>query len=194
MYKKASYLLGAAAFVLLTGCGGNEYEKVIRENLKGLQSQNLNQVMATIDRQSPAYESTKQQVTELIKGYNLEFKIESMDVFEAPSNEKQQAEKSKTENQDALGVTEELAGMITEADRDKAMEERRRKELEESQRPLIAKVKVVQVTKKKKDNISKFTDNRITVVHTLYKYPSDEKPAWKIFSSEITAGENLPAS
>lgn len=194
MLKKATSLLGIAAFVLLTGCGGNEIEKVVRENLKGLQEQNVDKVMATIDRQSPVYDATKEQVIQLIKDYNLEFKVESLDIIEQPSNEKQQVEKVKTETEDALGVTEELAGMITEADRNKALEEKRKKELEESKKPLVARVKVVQITRQKKSNINKFTDNRVQVIHTLHKYPMDEKPAWKIYSSDIRSVNFLPSN
>lgn len=193
MLKKATSLLGIAACVLLAGCGGNEIEKVVRENLKGLQEQNIDKVMATIDRQSPVYEATKEQVTQLMKDYNLEFKIESLDIIEKPNNEKQQVEKAKNEAQDALGVTEELAGMITEADREKALEEKRKKELEESKKPLVARVKVVQITRQKKSNPTPFRDNRVLVVHTLHKYPMDEKPAWKIYSSDIRSVDFLPA-
>jgi len=195
MLKKATSLLGAAAvFLLLTGCGGNEIEKVIQENLKGLQEQNVDKVMNTIDRQSPVYDATKEQVTQLIKDYNLEFKVESLDIIEQPANEKQQMEKAKAESQDALGVTEELAGMITEDDRDKAAEARKKKELAESKRPLVAKVKVVQITRQKKSNASRFVDNRVLVVHTLHKYPTDEKPTWKIYSSDIRSVNFLPQS
>lgn len=195
MLKKATSLLGAAAvFMLLTGCGGNEIEKVIQENLKGLQEQNVDKVMNTIDRQSPVYESTKDQVTQLIKDYNLDFKVESMDIIEQPTDEKQQLEKAQTENEDALGVTDELAGMITEEDRDKAAEDKKKKALDDSKRPLVARVKVVQITRQKKSNASKFTDNRVLVVHTLHKYPTDEKPVWKIYSSDIRSVNFLPQS
>jgi hypothetical protein len=193
MLNKVTSLLGATAvFFLLTGCGGNEIEKVVKDNLKGLQEQNVDMVMATIDRQSPVYDATKEEVTQLIKDYNLEFKIESLDIIEQPTNEKQQMEKAKSESQDALGVTEELAGMITEADRDKAMEEKKKKDLAESRRPLIARVKVVQITRQKKTNASKFIDNRVLVVHTLHKYPTDEKPSWKIYNSDIRSVKFLP--
>ena len=186
MLKKATSLLGAATvFLLLTGCGGSEIEKVIQENLKGMQEQNIEKVMNTIDPQSPVYEVTKEQVSKLIKDYNLEFKIESLTILKEPKNEKQEMEKAKADNQDALGVTEELSGLITEQDRDKAEEARKKKELAESKKPLVAEVKVLQITRQKNNNNSKFVDNRVLVIHTLHKYPTDEKPTWKIYKSDI---------
>ena len=194
MLKKAAFVSGITACVLLTGCGGNEIEKVVRENIKGLQEQNIVKVMDTIDKQSPVYESTKTQVTRMIQDYNLDFKIESMDIIEQPGNEKQQEAKGKTEaSEDALGVTEELAGMITEGERDKVLEEKRRKEAEEKRRPLVARVKVVQVTRHKQNNKTRFADNQVLVVHTLHKYPTDEKPVWKIHNSDVRSVSYLPA-
>ena len=194
MLKKAAFVSGITACIFLTGCGGNEIEKVVRENIKGLQEQNIVKVMDTIDKQSPVYESTKAQVTRMIQDYNLDFKIESMDIIEQPGNEKQQEAKGKPEeSEDALGVTEELAGMITEGERDKVLEEKRRKEAEEKRRPLVARVKVVQVTRHKQNNETRFADNRVLVVHTLHKYPTDEKPVWKIHNSDVRSVSYLPA-
>ncbi len=193
MLNKAAFVSAIAACVLLTGCGGNEIEKVVRENIKGLQEQNIVKVMDTIDKQSPVYESTKAQVTRMIQDYNLDFKIESMDIIEQPGNDKQEAKPKTEEAEDALGVTEELAGMITEGERDKVLEEKRRKEAEEKRRPLVARVKVVQVTRHKQNNETRFADNRVLVVHTLHKYPTDEKPVWKIHNSDVRSVSYLPA-
>ena len=93
-----------------------------------------------------------------------------------------------------LAVGPNFEMVIDDWGADREMVSSKKKELAESKRPLVAKVKVVQITRQKKSNASKFVDNRVLVVHTLHKYPTDEKPTWKIYSSDIRSVNFLPQS
>lgn len=188
MSKKLQLLLGLALMAGLTSCK-KPVEKVVLQNIKALKTQDVNMFMETIDEKSPVYESTKSQLTELIQNYDLDFEIESMKIIEMPGNEAQAVEKAKSEGVDALGGIEEDDLFINEEDRAKEEARKKEKEAEEASRALVARVKVTQRTKAKKSNVNEFKDNRVTVVHTLHKYPMDAMPEWKIYKSEITSAK-----
>jgi len=186
-YVKA--MLGLGAMLALTACS-DPVEKVVTDNLQGFQKQDINKVLATLDPSSPVYEGTKTEGARMMETFNLEYRIESMTVIEKPDDEKKAMDKAKLESQDTTGLDDAIGSFVTEADKAKADQKKREQEKANARRPLIAKVKVVQVTRSKGDS-SNFLDNRITVVHTLHKYPMDAKPEWKIYSSKITNVEIL---
>lgn len=183
-------VLGLSALFMLTACQ-DPIEKVISQNLEGLKKQDVEMVMQTVDTQSPGFDATRAQVTRLLQDYNLDFRIESMDIIEKPSDEKKEIAEAQAENQDTTGLDEAIEDFITEEERADAEQKKRDEAMAKAKRPLIARVKVVQVTRTKESNAKPFLDNRLQVVHTLYKYPTDEKPEWKIFSSDIRALEPI---
>jgi len=190
--KYVKVVLGFGAMLALTACGGDPVEKVVKSNLEGFQKQDLTKVMATIDPNSPAYEGTKSQVERLLQDFNLEFRIESMTIIEKPDDEKKAMEKAAHDSHDTTGLDEAIDTFITEDE--KAAAEAKKKEQEKANklRPLIARVKVVQVTRAKGGS-PRFLDNRVQVVHTLHKYPTEgEKAEWKIYKSDIRAVDILP--
>lgn len=184
MWLKSSVIIGG--LLLLTSCG-NPIKSVIKQNMKGLQNQDIQMVMETVDAKSPLYGETEKQLTRLIQDYTLEYKIESIDILSEPKDEKKKDGEEKHEEKPAEAdiFAEVDNDYITEEDRQKAEAAKKKKEEEEKNKPFVARVKVIQVTKQKPGGANKFENNRITVVHTLHKYPTDEKPTWKIFSSNI---------
>lgn len=182
--KYVKGLVGLAALLVLTSCA-DPVEKVVRTNIKGLQEQDVEMVMSTIDKTSPAYDNTRAEVSRLLQDYNLTFKIESLDIIQKPENEQKAMEKAMAENQDATGLDEAIDSFITEEERADAEERKREQQMAAAKRPLIAKVKVVQVTETKDKADNRFHSNRVQVVHTLHKYPTDENPEWKIYESDI---------
>lgn len=178
--------LGVLALFAVSACA-SPIEKVVTQNIEGFNAQDIKEVMGTIDKRSPDYENTEAKTKELIQAYNLVYEIKSMSITEKPLDESKQMEKLQTENEDATGLDSLLNdAAITEEDRAK-QEQRKREEAEKMQsKALIAKVKVVQVTRSK-DNTGRYKDNQINVIHTLHKYPTDEDPTWKIYKSEVTA-------
>lgn len=184
-------LVGLSALLVLTACS-DPIEKVVRTNLEGLEKQNVETVMSTIDPQSPAYDSTRKEVTRLLQDYNLDFKIESIDVIQKPADEQKAMEKAMKENEDTTGLDDAIDSFITEEERANAEAKKRAKEVAAAKRPLIAKVKVVQITRTKDEETNKFYNNKVQVIHTLHKYPTDEKPEWKIYSSDIRSVDILP--
>lgn len=189
--KYTKVLLGLGAMLALTACS-DPVENVVKQNLEGFQKQDINKVLDTIDPTSPAYEGTKTESNRLMETYNLEYHIESMTVIEKPDDEKKAIEKAKVENQDPTGLDNAIGEFVTEEDKAKAEARKREQEKANARRPLIARVKVVQVTRSKSGS-GNFLDNRVTVVHTLHKYPTDPKPEWKIYKSDIRAVEILPS-
>lgn len=183
-------VLGLAALFMLTACQ-DPIEKVISQNLEGLKKQDVEMVMQTVDTQSPSFDATRTQVTRLLQDYNLDFQIESMDIIKKPRDEKKEIAEAKAENQDTTGLDEAIEDFITEEERADAEQKKRAEAIAKAQQPLVAVVKVVQVTRSKDSNAKPFLDNRVQVVHTLYKYPTDENPEWKIFSSDIRAVEPI---
>lgn len=177
-------LVGLSALLVLASCA-NPVEKVVRTNLEGLQKQNIELVMSTIDKTSPAYESTRKEVSRLLQDYNLEFKFESLDVIKQPENEQKAMEKAMVENQDATGLDEAIDSFITEEERAEAENKKHEQQMASAKNPLIAQVKVVQVTRPRDKADERFHSNRVQVIHTLHKYPTDEKPEWKIYESDI---------
>lgn len=177
-------LLAAIALLALTACS-DPIEKVVTDNMQGLQGNDIDLVMSTIDPQSPAYESTRTQAARLLKDYNLEFKIESLSVMSKPLDEKKEMERAAQENQDVTGLNAAIDSFITEEEQAAAEERQREEAAALSKRPLKAEVKVTQLTRSKDANTKRFFDNRVTVIHTLHKYPTDENPEWKIYSSDI---------
>ncbi|MBF2051905.1 MAG: lipoprotein [Candidatus Sericytochromatia bacterium] len=177
-------LLAASALLALTACS-DPIEKVVTDNMAGLQSNDIDLVMSTIDPQSPAYESTRAQTARLLKDYNLEFKIESMSVMSKPLDEKKEMERAAQESQDLTGLNAAIDSFITEEEQAAAEERQRQEAAALSKRPLKAEVKVTQLTRSTDANTKNFFDNRVTVIHTLHKYPTDENPEWKIYSSDI---------
>ncbi|MGV3526052.1 MAG: hypothetical protein ACO1RX_17665 [Candidatus Sericytochromatia bacterium] len=183
-------VLGVTALLMLTACQ-DPIEKVISQNLEGLKKQDVEMVMQTVDTQSPSFDATRTQVTRLLQDYNLDFQIESMDIIKKPMDEKKEIAEAKAENQDTTGLDEAIEDFITEEERADAEQKKRAEAIAKAQQPLVAVVKVVQVTRSKDSNAKPFLDNRVQVVHTLYKYPTDENPEWKIFSSDIRAVEPI---
>lgn len=188
--KYAKIVLGMGAMLALTACG-DPVEKVVKANLEGFQKQDIEKVMATIDPNSPAYEGTKSQVDRLMQDFNLEFRIEQMTIIEKPDDEKKAMEKAAAESHDSTGLDEAIDTFITDDDKAKAEAKKREEEKAKAKRPLIARVKVVQVTRAKGGS-PRFLDNRVQVVHTLHKYPTDPNPEWKIYKSDIRAVDILP--
>lgn len=186
--KYAKALLGLGAMLALTACS-DPVEDVVKKNLEGFQKSDMPKVLETIDQTSPAYEGTKIQSARLLEN-NLEFRIESMTIIEKPDDEKKAMEKAKLESEDNTGLDEAIDSFITEEDKAKAEAKKREQEKANARRPLIARVKVVQVTRAKGGS-PRFLDNRVTVVHTLHKYPTDAKPEWKIYKSDIRAVDIL---
>ena len=182
--KYVKVVLGIMAALALTACQ-DPVEKVVRQNLEGFQKQDIEKVMSTIDTNSPAYATTKAQVDRLLQDYNLDYRIESLTIIEKPDDEAKAMEKAAADTHDSTELDEAMEGFVTEDE--KAAAERKKKEEAEaaSKHPLIAKVKVVQVTRSKSAEDARFLDNRVQVVHTLHKYPTDEKPEWKIYKSDI---------
>lgn len=182
--------LGLLALFTVSSCA-DPIEKVVTQNIEGFNAQDIKEVMETIDKRSPDYENTEAKTKELIQAYNLTYEIKSMSITEKPMDESKQMEKLQTENQDATGLDSLLDdAAITEEDRAK-QEQRKREESEKMQnKALVAKVKVVQVTRSK-DNTGRYKDNQINVIHTLHKYPTDEEPVWKIYKSEVTAVDSV---
>lgn len=189
-YVKA--MLGLGAMLALTACS-DPVEKVVKDNLEGFQKQDITKVLATLDQTSPVYEGTKTEGYRMMQDYTLDYHIESMTVIEKPDDEKKAMEKAKLESEDTTGLDDAIGSFVTEEDKAKAEAKKREQEKANARRPLIAKVKVVQVTRAKGD-ASNFLDNRITVIHTLHKYPTDAKPEWKIFKSDIRNVEILKES
>lgn len=177
-------LFAASALLALTACS-DPIEKVVAQNIKGLQNNDIDLVMSTIDRHSPAYEGTRNQSSRLLKDYNLEFKIESISVVSKPSDEKKEIERVAQENQDLTGLNAAIDNFITEEEQAVAERREREEAAALSKRPLIAEVKVTQLTRSKDANTKRFFNNRVTVIHTLHKYPTDDKPEWKIYASDI---------
>lgn len=183
-------ILGVSAMLALVSCQ-DPVEKVVRQNLEGFQKQNTEKIMQTFDERSPAYEGTKAQVDRLLKGYELDFQIESLTIIEKPDDEKKAIEKAAHEAEDTTELDEAIDGFVTEEQKMAAEHKQHEAEKANASRPLIARVKVVQTTRAKKGSEQRFLDNRVRVVHTLHKYPADEKPEWKIFKSDIIAVDLL---
>lgn len=184
-------ILGLGALMALASCQ-DPVEKVVRQNLEGFQQQNVEKIMATVDDRSPAFEGTKKQVDRLLQDYNLDFKIESLTIIEKPDDEKKAIEKAAHEAEDTTELDEAIDGFVTEDQKAAAEHKHEEEEKANARRPLIARVKVVQVTRAKSSDEQRFLNNRVQVVHTLHKYPTDEKPEWKIYKSDIRAVDILP--
>ena len=102
-----------------------------------------------------------------------------------PLDEKKEMERAAQENQDLTGLNAAIDSFITEEEQAAAEERQRQEAAALSKRPLKAEVKVTQLTRSTDANTKNFFDNRVTVIHTLHKYPTDENPEWKIYSSDI---------
>lgn len=177
-------ILGISAMFALVSCQ-DPVEKVVRQNLEGFQKLDAQKIMATYDDRSPAFESTKAQVDRLVQDFTLEFQIESLTIIEKPDDEKKAIEKAAHEAEDTTELDEAIDGFVTEEQKMAAEHKQHEAEKASATRPLIARVKVVQTTRAKKGSEQRFLDNRVQVVHTLHKYPADEKPEWKIYKSDI---------
>jgi len=186
MSKVLKGLLGMSVLLSLTACS-DPIESVVKQNLQGLQKQDVDMVMDTIDTHSQHYDNTRAEVTRLLQDYNLDFKIESMSILTKPADEKKEMERASQENQDITGLDAAINSFITEEEQASAEQKKREEAVAASKRPLKAEVKVTQVTRTKSGNAKRFFNNRVTVVHTLHKYPTDDKPQWKIYASDIRA-------
>lgn len=182
--KYVKVVLGISAALALTACQ-DPVEKVVRQNLEGFQKQDVQKVMATIDPNSPAFGSTQAQIDRLMQDYNLDYRIESLTIIEKPDDEKKAMEKAAAETHETTELDEAIEGFVTEDEKAAAERKKAEEARASTKRPLIARVKVVQVTRSKNAEDARFLDNRVQVVHTLHKYPTDEKPEWKIFKSDI---------
>lgn len=179
--------IGSLSALLLVGCG-DPIEDVVYKNIEGLNSKDVDMVMETIDdRNEEVYEETKKQVEQLINDYDLTFEIEKIEVTRRPKDENRDAEeKPKDEDTSAEDIfaDTDFEGVVTEEDLEKKKEADKKKAEMEKNRPWIAKVKVMQVTRKAQD-MNPFVDNRVMVVHTLHKYPDNVDAGWKIYSSSL---------
>lgn len=182
--KYVKVVLGVVAALALTACQ-DPVEKVVRQNLEGFQKNDVTKVMDTIDPNSPAYASTKAQVERLLQDYNLDYRIESLTIIEKPDDEAKAMEKAAAETHDSTELDAAMEGFVTEGEKAAAERKKHEEEQASAKRPLIARVKVVQVTRSKNAEDERFLDNRVQVVHTLHKYPTDENPEWKIYKSDI---------
>lgn len=190
--KFTKLLVGLTATALLSACGDPVVD-VVKENIKGLQSQDLEMVMKTIDQNSPAFDKTKAATSQLLQDYNLDIQIVSIDVIKKPMDEAKAMEKAQQENQDLTGLNAELESYITEQEKDAAEEKKAQDAAAMAKKPLVAEVKVVQETRQKAGNAKTYVDNRLQVIHTLHKYPTDPEPVWKIYKSDVRAMQPLKA-
>lgn len=188
MLKLKQWALVACASLLLTSCG-DEITDVVKENVDALNAQDITRVMSTIDTHSEIYTTTKAEVENLIKRYDLEFEIEEVKIIKAPREEVSTAQEAEKKQE---AIKEEDLAFITESERNEAERKKQEEEAAKVNRPYEAEVKVVQVTRSKSAPSGRkfpFVNNKVTVVHTLRKYPTDENPAWKIYKSKVEAAQ-----
>lgn len=190
--KYTKLAIGLAAMALLSACG-DPIADVVKQNIEGIQNQDLAMVMETIDQNSQAYEATEKATRRLLEEFNVDVQIVSMDIIEQPRDEAKAMEKAQQENEDLTGLNAELESFITEQEKEDAEAKAAADAAAMAKRPLIAKVKVVQETRQKDGNANTYMDNRLQVIHTLHKYPNDAEPTWKIYKSDVTSMKPLQA-
>jgi predicted small lipoprotein YifL len=81
--------IGAAIF----GCGGavvtNDSDIIasVSENLKAMENEDVDATMATIDENSPGYQSTKDLIKVIFEQYDLKYELSDLKVIEKNKNE-----------------------------------------------------------------------------------------------------------
>lgn len=79
------------AIMFFVRCGSNPYystpEEAIQANTDYMNSENLEGVMSTIYPESDSYEITENLVIQLFKAYDLNYKIEKLEVVDEDENE-----------------------------------------------------------------------------------------------------------
>lgn len=178
---------GISMFVL-SGCK-DEIQVSIENNIKALQEESAKKYLKTISRTSPAYESLKATLPQIFETFDMEYKLVSVEILE---KKEKKIEPKKKEVKPKEGETEEDT---TEG------EKKGKEEKEVSEEPVVsddvdfgatskptptpvtrfgvAKVKVVQITKKKKGRPA-FANNEMTIIHEMII----EDNVWKIYKSE----------
>lgn len=84
------FLLTMASMILVS-CGSNKYyatpEEVIEANTDFMNSENLEGVMSTMYPDDKTYETTKNLTVQLFKVYDLNYKVEKLEVVDEDENE-----------------------------------------------------------------------------------------------------------
>lgn len=90
MKNRIKYILLVLSIsFLFCGCGKKnvDIENVINENIKALQSEDVNAYMKTIDKNSVDYDQTKKAVQELFSSYDLNYQINKIEVASVNDDE-----------------------------------------------------------------------------------------------------------
>lgn len=93
--KKLLAMIISVTFIsmaIITGCADNTaekeaVEKVLRENLKALQEEDLDGYLATLDEESPGYEKMKMICPKIFEIYDLEHELEDIKVLDISDQE-----------------------------------------------------------------------------------------------------------
>lgn len=85
------FLISMLAISFFVSCGSKPYystpEEAIQANTDYMNSENLVGVMSTIYPESESYEITENLITQLFKVYDLNYKIEKLEVVDEYKNE-----------------------------------------------------------------------------------------------------------
>jgi hypothetical protein len=79
-------------FAALNGCSQdaqtpNDPVSIIRENIRAMNDEDLDGMMATIDEQSPSYDQTKQMSKKLFEMYDLKYELDSLKIVTQTEDE-----------------------------------------------------------------------------------------------------------
>jgi len=190
-------LIAGISFFALSGCT-DEIQVSIENNIQALQQENLKKYLATISKKSPAYESLQATLPQIFETFDMDYKIVSVEVIEKREKKvepkKKEVKKEGEEGTEDATTEEENKG---EGDKGKEKKKAGVTEIEpvlsddvdfgETPKPTpvpvtrigTAKVRVVQVTKKRK-GAPVFANNEMTIVHEMII----EDNIWKIYKSE----------
>lgn len=86
-------LMGVMILSLVIGCQSNEKSveelvtEVIEKNLKYVEEENIDKYMTTMHPNSPVYEKTEQTMEKLVKVYDLEYKLQEVNVISKKDDE-----------------------------------------------------------------------------------------------------------
>lgn len=85
------FLLAGLLVILATACsnngGGSSPEGVVKMNAEYMDKEDLDGSLSTIHPESPAYESSKQMTSKLFEVYDLDYKLEKVELVEENKNE-----------------------------------------------------------------------------------------------------------
>jgi hypothetical protein len=87
-----SVLIAAAAVISLTGCSDdsdvpNEPTTAVRDNIRAMEEENLEEVMATIHKESPSYSTTETLAQQLFDVYDLKYELNDVVLLEKNEEE-----------------------------------------------------------------------------------------------------------